>query len=476
MKRKISFTALGIIFILLLISVRQNIVNADDQSEVMYTFQENEDFDLFINLPYNNLISEKCLIDNQEAKISEFYTLEDNCLVETVFLFDEYVLTNNPDIQKNAVQITKDILKNAGKNEMFCVASFGDDRLTVAADFTDNQLAALEAAEKIEYNSFDSDIYNGIRHMSAGINDRDQTIFRRIVVFTNSISVNSSDIPGNDKSIKYPLYFILMDEDEKPLYEDHMSSDSFFSRYYRCTGNTDSASVAEKINDFSHVYYCKAKIPQELLEADKDITVKMEFEGENQSASIESCAQIKSYIKPRADEKEKNNITLMVSVFAVIIILLSSFIIIFMRKLKKEEKKESVQKSAKTAVLPGATETLQTTVLSDSTRILLEDMYLCKIILTDADDPGNVIEISSVGEAIIGRNSQLSDYAILHEKSISQKHCKIFVRNTSVYVIDLESSNHTYVDGEMVEDETELKNGSILRIGRLSFEVVIIPM
>ena len=117
MKRKISFTALGIIFILLLISVRQNIVNADDQSEVMYTFQENEDLDLFINLPYNNLISEKCLIDNQEAKISEFYTLEDNCLVETVFLFDEYVLTNNPDIQKNAVQITKDILKNAGKNE-----------------------------------------------------------------------------------------------------------------------------------------------------------------------------------------------------------------------------------------------------------------------------------------------------------------------------------------------------------------------
>ncbi len=476
MKRKISFTALGIIFILLLIPIRPAIVNADDKSEVMYSYQENENLNFFINLPYKNLSLEKCLIDNQEARISEFYTLEDDSRAETVFLFDEYVFTNNSDIQKKALQITKDILKNAGKNEMFCVASFGDDRLTVATDFTDNQLAALEASEKIEYNSFASDIYNGIRHMSAGINDRDQAVFRRIVVFTDSSSVNSSDIPKNDKSIRYPVCFILMDKDEKPLYDDHISSDFFFSRYYRCTGNTDCATVAEKINDFSGVYFCKASIPETLLETDDDITVKMEFEGENQSVSIESVAQIKSYIKPETEEKEKNNITLMAAVFAFIIIILSSVIIIFMRKLKKEEKNESAQKSAKTAVLPGATEILKTTVLSDSTRILLDDMYQCKIILTDVDNPGNVIEIPSVGEAIIGRNSQLSDYAILHEKSISQKHCKIFVRNACVYVIDLESSNHTYVDGEMVEDETELTNGSVLRIGRLSFEVGIIPI
>ena len=57
--------------------------------------------------------------------------------------------------------------------------------------------------------------------------------------------------------------------------------------------------------------------------------------------------------------------------------------------------------------------------------------------------------------------------------AISRRHCLIMTTENEVVVRDLKSRNGTFVNGEKVAEEAVLLSGDQLRIGPLSFEVVI---
>ena len=57
--------------------------------------------------------------------------------------------------------------------------------------------------------------------------------------------------------------------------------------------------------------------------------------------------------------------------------------------------------------------------------------------------------------------------------AISRRHCLIMMTENEVVVRDLKSRNGTFVNGEKVAEEAVLLSGDQLRIGPLSFEVVI---
>ncbi len=54
---------------------------------------------------------------------------------------------------------------------------------------------------------------------------------------------------------------------------------------------------------------------------------------------------------------------------------------------------------------------------------------------------------------------------------VSRKHCAIRLQEGRVTIIDFKSTNHTFVNGEQVTAERELKNGDRLKVGVLEFEV-----
>jgi pSer/pThr/pTyr-binding forkhead associated (FHA) protein len=57
--------------------------------------------------------------------------------------------------------------------------------------------------------------------------------------------------------------------------------------------------------------------------------------------------------------------------------------------------------------------------------------------------------------------------------AISRRHCLIMTTENEVVVRDLKSRNGTFVNGEKVTEEAVLLSGDQLRVGPLSFEVVI---
>lgn len=73
---------------------------------------------------------------------------------------------------------------------------------------------------------------------------------------------------------------------------------------------------------------------------------------------------------------------------------------------------------------------------------------------------------------IIGRDSRRVNLPI-QDKRLSRRHAAIRYANRTFYLVDLGSSNGTYINGEPIRRCTILKDGDRIRLGSLSFSFFI---
>lgn len=72
----------------------------------------------------------------------------------------------------------------------------------------------------------------------------------------------------------------------------------------------------------------------------------------------------------------------------------------------------------------------------------------------------------------IGKERSYVDYFVSDNTAISRSHANIINRNGEFYVVDTNSTNHTYVDGSMIQSnvETKLTQGTKIRLANEDFE------
>jgi pSer/pThr/pTyr-binding forkhead associated (FHA) protein len=91
-----------------------------------------------------------------------------------------------------------------------------------------------------------------------------------------------------------------------------------------------------------------------------------------------------------------------------------------------------------------------------------------KLLVLDGKNSGREIPVAGP-EFLIGRGEGC--HLRPSSDRVSRKHCVIRQKEGHVSIIDLNSTNHTYVNNEEVSGERELKNGDRLKVGVLEFEV-----
>ena len=72
---------------------------------------------------------------------------------------------------------------------------------------------------------------------------------------------------------------------------------------------------------------------------------------------------------------------------------------------------------------------------------------------------------------ILGRRPDCELYIPL--QVVSRRHCQLSQEDNSLKVRDLRSSNGTFLNGQKIFDETEVKPGDRLQIGPLTFAIQI---
>ena len=90
------------------------------------------------------------------------------------------------------------------------------------------------------------------------------------------------------------------------------------------------------------------------------------------------------------------------------------------------------------------------------------------LVVAEGVHKGKAIPVA-VAEFVIGRDEDCQ----LRPSSpaVSKRHCSLMVKGDSVFVQDFGSTNGTFVNGEPVAGETEVKNGDKLVVGPLVFQL-----
>ena len=72
----------------------------------------------------------------------------------------------------------------------------------------------------------------------------------------------------------------------------------------------------------------------------------------------------------------------------------------------------------------------------------------------------------------IGKERSYVDYFISDNTAVSRSHANILIKGTEFYIVDTNSTNHTYVNGNMIQSnvETKLEHGSKVRLANEEFE------
>ena len=97
-------------------------------------------------------------------------------------------------------------------------------------------------------------------------------------------------------------------------------------------------------------------------------------------------------------------------------------------------------------------------------------MKLSLMVMTAGKAEGQSIPVT-LAQFIIGRDPECN----LRPASamISKRHCALLVRAGQVFLRDFDSTNGTFVNEDPVKGEVPLKNDDVLKVGPLSFKVVI---
>jgi pSer/pThr/pTyr-binding forkhead associated (FHA) protein len=91
-----------------------------------------------------------------------------------------------------------------------------------------------------------------------------------------------------------------------------------------------------------------------------------------------------------------------------------------------------------------------------------------RLVVVGGVHDGKAIPIT-LPQFVIGRDPQCQLRPA--SPAISKRHCAVLVRGNQVFVRDFGSTNGTFVNGELVQGETELHNGDKLKVGPLEFTV-----
>jgi pSer/pThr/pTyr-binding forkhead associated (FHA) protein len=97
-------------------------------------------------------------------------------------------------------------------------------------------------------------------------------------------------------------------------------------------------------------------------------------------------------------------------------------------------------------------------------------MKISLMVLSAGNSSGKALPINTA-QFVIGRDPECN----LRPASamISKRHCAVLVKKGQVFISDFDSTNGTFINDQPIKGEVPIQNGDTLKVGPLSFKMVI---
>lgn len=464
------------------------------------------------------------MVPCEEVQVGKMAT--GNFPYHTIILLDNSLSITEENKEKVTAVLTE-YIQGKSETESITLATFGED-IQIQEERTKDVGLLLEALGNIQQNDQDTYLTDTLYHLLDTLEKEEYTRFIVISdgVDNKAIGITKEELTAKLSDNSHPIYTLghVYKDNEKELENMFALSRITNGKEYLLDNLDDISEFVEEMRSVENIVCIEAAIPAELQDGSRQ-NILFTIGGEAEKNQVKAHADMPFSIKEAeekvpvekpveepvvveepepvvtpaaepepepmvpmeeettAEQKAKDAEETGILTYVAAIVLIVAAVILLLKNKKGKGKAGEAADSKKNARKKGTVqEEISIPLSSDETMylqdedatILVDKRYL--LILRDVKDSNRIFKYPLDGKVIIGRNTDKVNIAIDYSLTVSGQHCEIYVRNNGVYAKDLKSSNKTYLNGCMIEAETEIYSGSTLKLGEVEFSVEIIPI
>lgn len=461
----------------------------------------------------------------------------DDISIHTVILLDNSLSISKSN-RENIKNILRQYVQELPEKEVVSFAVFGEEIqfLSEKSQDTEGLLQLIDEIEFHDQNTFLTDyLFQAVEKIE---NDPEYTRFIVISdgVDNKAIGITKEELASKLKETPRPIYTIghKYKDNSEELKNMFSLSRVTGGKEFLIDDFENIRSIVDEIHDFSHIYSIKTDIPQDVMdggerhvllnlqtdEGEAEVTgqVSMPF-GLVESApesmpepTPEPTPEVVDVIEtPEPDEEEspeqdaqgtdgyepgkperdmeKNKGQVLKIAEIIILAAAAALLILYQKKKKKNSDKQSNNDKPKKgkpnkdkpkknmpviSSKPSVPEAMPDNPPVENATMILDGRYL--LVLRDRANPERVFRYPMDGHVIVGRNTDMVQIPVDYNLTVSGRHCEFYIKNNRFFIRDINSANHTYLDGRMISGEAEIMSGNIVRLGEVEFSVEIMPI
>lgn len=455
-------------------------------------------------------------INSVKAQVAQYpcenveLIMPEDISIHTVIMIDNSLSVTESN-RENIKNILREYVQELPEKEMISLAVFGEE-IQFLTEKSQNREELTQLIDAIEFHDQDTYLTDFLFQALQKIeNDSDFTRFIIISdgVDNKAIGITKEELTDKLKESSRPIYTIghIYGENDSQLKNMFALSRVSNGKELLIEDFEDISLIAKEVHDFSGLYALKTEIPEDVMDGgnryvllslstdggDWEITgeAPMPFGLIEKAEAVPEPTQeptpnptIQPTPEPTlapeptpASVKESGGLGLEKVIGGIVLILAIIVFYFYQKRNKSDKKKKKPGKKPVTPVKPtkpSKPETESGNKPVEEETVILDGRYL--LVLRDRLSPEKIFRYPLDGNVIVGRNVDRVQVAIDSSRTISGQHCEFYVKANRFFVRDLNSINHTYLDGKMIKGEAEVVSGSIVKLGEAEFCIEIMPI
>lgn len=450
-------------------------------------------------------------IDSADVQIAQYPCEQvtvvppEDILIHTVILLDNS-LSISEDNRGKIKDILRQYVQEISENETVSLATFGEE-INFLAQKSQDVEEMTRLIDAIEFQDQDTYLTDYLFQVLEEI-EKDPEYTRFIVISdgvdNKAIGITKEELIAKLKETSRQINTI------GHIYGDNASQLKNMFALSRATAGDefliedveDVSTIAEKVHDCSDIFCVKANIPQNLMDgADRHILLNIhtgggdievtgeiampftviekepEKEGDpTPKPTLEPTPKPTPVPEPTPEVVPEEKPTGSRGRTMIGVVLLAAalcVLILYQRKRSNKKERPEIQK-ALAQDNSVAQKVVAENSLTEEETMILDGRYL--LVLRDRSKPERIFRYPLDGHVIVGRNIDMVQIPIDYNLTVSGQHCEFYSRNNRFFIRDMNSVNHTYIEGKMITGESEIVSGSIVRLGEVEFCVEIMPI
>lgn len=410
--------------------------------------------------------------------------------VDTVILVDNSL--SIPKARHTAIaEFLDDLIGARITGERFTIACLSDSINYLCQEETD-YTKLKEAIGNIQYQNQETYITDVLYELLETLQSKKDGIFKRIIIISDGV---------DNKEVGYTReeLYQLMDATKYPIYavgcknntaQSGQELENFFAMARRTSGNAyeledNSMNMVAAVTASNTAHRVELELPAAMCDGtQKGVRiVTKNAEGTELEYTVQLTMPFATTPAPEPEptpeppapapepipepEPEPSPVVpIVIGVVAVLAIVGIAAVVITKRK----KAKAFVTPSTKS---DDVTEVCEPTVVDiDDADAIFQNPQPRTLVLTDLYDNTRRFETPLKGLITVGKSNDCK-ICISYEPTVSRQQCEIAAQNGRVMITNKSNTNITVLDGQPVNSSTELRDGGIIKMGRVQMKVEI---